>query len=62
MARQQFIKISERRGDFVAIAQGITAGQEIVTAGAFKLHNGAPIRIDNTVQAKADLAPHPENR
>jgi membrane fusion protein (multidrug efflux system) len=61
-ARQQFVKASETRGDFVAIASGVTAGQEIVTAGAFKLHNGAAIRVDNTVQPKPELAPHPENR
>jgi membrane fusion protein (multidrug efflux system) len=62
MARQQFVRLAETRGDFVAVAQGVTAGQEVVTAGAFKLRNGAPVRIDNSVQARADIAPHPENR
>jgi membrane fusion protein (multidrug efflux system) len=61
-ARQQFIKVSETRGDFVAVSQGITVGQEVVTAGAFKLRNGAPIVVDNTVQPKPELSPHPENR
>ena len=32
------------RGDFVAILDGVKAGQEVVTAGAFKLRNGAPRR------------------
>jgi membrane fusion protein (multidrug efflux system) len=50
------------RGDFVAVNNGLAVGQEVVTAGAFKLHNGAPIAIDNTVQANAELTPHPENR
>ncbi len=62
VARQQFVKLTETRGDFVAVAQGLTAGQEVVSAGAFKLRNGAPVRVDNTVQAKADIAPHVENR
>jgi membrane fusion protein (multidrug efflux system) len=61
-ARQQFVKVSETRGDFVAVSQGLAAGQEVVTAGAFKLRNGAPITVDNTVQAKPELSPHPENR
>jgi membrane fusion protein, multidrug efflux system len=61
-ARQQFIKVSETRGDFVAVSQGLTVGQEVVTAGAFKLRNGAPIVVDNTVQPKPELSPHPENR
>jgi membrane fusion protein (multidrug efflux system) len=62
VARQQFVKVAETRGDFVSVLQGITAGQEVVTSGAFKLRNGAAVRIDNKIQARADLAPHPENR
>jgi membrane fusion protein (multidrug efflux system) len=62
LARQQFVQLAETRGDFVAVAQGVIVGQEVVTAGAFKLRNGAPVRVDNSVQARADIAPHPENR
>jgi membrane fusion protein (multidrug efflux system) len=62
VARQQFVKLGDTRGDFIAIADGLSAGQPIVTAGAFKLRNGAPIAIDNAVEAKAEIAPHPENR
>lgn len=62
VARQQFVKLAETRGDFVSVADGLTAGQEIVSAGAFKLRNGASVHVDNTVQAKADIAPHPQNR
>ena len=54
--------MSETRGDFVAVAQGLTAGQEVVTAGAFKLRNGAGVTVDNTVQSRPELSPHPENR
>jgi membrane fusion protein (multidrug efflux system) len=61
-ARQQFVKVGETRGDFVSVTNGVKAGQEIVTSGAFKLRNGAPVAVDNTVQPKAELAPHPENR
>jgi membrane fusion protein, multidrug efflux system len=62
MARQQFVRVSETRGDFAAVTSGVTAGQEIVTAGAFKLHNGAPVVVNAAAeQPKADLAPHPEN-
>ena len=61
VARQQFVKAGETRGDFVAIVNGVKPGQEVVTAGAFKLRNGAPIAVDNSVQSKAEIAPHPEN-
>jgi membrane fusion protein (multidrug efflux system) len=62
IARQQFVRTGAARGDFVAIAKGITVGQEIVSAGAFKLRNNAPVVVDNSVQAKPELAPHPPNR
>lgn len=62
VARQQFVKVSETRGDFVAVAQGLTAGLEVVAAGAFKLRNGAAVTVDNTVQSRPELSPHPENR
>jgi membrane fusion protein (multidrug efflux system) len=62
IARQQFVRTGAMRGDFVAISKGVTAGQTVVTAGAFKLRNNAPAVVDNTVQAKPQLAPHPENR
>ncbi|WP_394845300.1 efflux RND transporter periplasmic adaptor subunit [Pendulispora brunnea] len=61
IARQQFVRKGEARGDFVSILDGIKPGQEVVTAGAFKLRNGSPIVINNDVQAKPQLDPHPEN-
>ncbi len=62
VARQQFVKVSETRGDFAAVTNGVTAGQEVVTAGAFKLHNGAPVVVNAAAdQAKPELQPHPEN-
>jgi membrane fusion protein, multidrug efflux system len=62
VARQQFVRLGESRGDFVAVLDGIKGGEEIVTEGAFKLRNGAAVVIHNDVQPKAELSPHPENR
>ena len=62
IARQQFVRTGAVRGDFVAVTKGITAGQQVVTAGAFKLRNNSPVVVDNSVQAKPQLEPHPENR
>jgi len=62
IARQQFVRTGAAHGDFTAITKGVTAGQQVVSAGAFKLRNNAPVVVDNTVQAKPQLAPHPENR
>ena len=62
IARQQFVRLGATRGDFVAVTKGIQAGQEVVSAGAFKLRNNSPVVVDNTVKADAGLDPHPENR
>jgi membrane fusion protein (multidrug efflux system) len=62
IARQQFVRTGAAHGDFVAITKGVTAGQQVVSAGAFKLRNNAPIVVDNSVQAKPELAPTPPNR
>ena len=62
VARQQFVRLGERRGDFVAVTDGVAAGQELVVAGAFKLRNNAKVYIDNTKVLTASLTPTPENR
>jgi len=61
-ARQQFVKLGEARGDYVAITDGIKAKQEVVIAGGFKLRNNAPIVVDNAKKLAASASPHPENR
>src|SRR5262249_48194287 len=62
-ARQQSVRVGGARGDFVAIADGVKAGQEVVVAGAFKLRNGARVAINNDdVKLNPQLAPRPENR
>jgi membrane fusion protein (multidrug efflux system) len=60
-ARQQFVRLGVQRGDFVAINDGVKAGQELVTAGAFKLRNGARVVINNDVKPTPSVAPHVEN-
>jgi membrane fusion protein, multidrug efflux system len=61
-ARQQFVKLGEPRGDYVAVLDGVSPGQEIVTAGAFKLRNGMPLTINNDVRTNPSLEPHLINR
>ncbi len=61
VARQQFVKLGEARGDFAAVADGLKAGQTIVSAGAFKLRNGASVVINNSVKVNASLTPQLEN-
>lgn len=62
IARQQFVKLGETRGDYVAALDGVKEGQEVVTAGAFKLRNGIPIVINNAVPLDYQTSPTPMNR
>jgi membrane fusion protein (multidrug efflux system) len=62
VARQQFVRLGQARGDFVAVAKGLSPGQHVVSAGAFKLRNGGPIVVDDSVKTNPSLDPHPENR
>ena len=61
-ARQQFVQMGPSRGDFIAILKGVNEGDEVVSAGAFKLRNGMSIAIKNEVSPPPQLDPHPENR
>lgn len=63
VAQQKFVRLDDTRGDFVNVLDGVKAGEEVVTAGAFKLRNGIPLIIDNqSVPQKPSLDPKPENR
>jgi membrane fusion protein (multidrug efflux system) len=61
-ARQQFVKLGEARGDFVTVLDGVKAGQEVVSTGAFKLRNNAAVFLGDASGPKPALAPTPENR
>ncbi len=59
--RQQFVKLGANRGDLIAIAEGVKAGEVIVTSGVFKLRNGVPVQINNIVQPTSSATPKPAN-
>ena len=57
--RQAFVRIGEARGDFVAITEGLKAGDMVVSTGVFKLRNGMPVVINNDLAPKPQLNPRP---
>lgn len=63
VAKQSFVRLGERRGDFVEVLEGLESGQTVVSTGAFKLSNGAAVTIENDVSpGDPSLEPEPENR
>lgn len=59
--RQQIVKLGTTRGDLVAIETGVKPGEQIVSSGVFKLRNGAPVQVNNTVQPSSSSTPKPAN-
>lgn len=62
VATQSFITTGETRGDQVTILSGVEAGDEIISAGQFKIQNGDTIEINNEVQPSNDPDPRPIQR
>lgn len=59
--RQQFVRLGEKRGDFVAVTSGLKEGETIVSTGVFKLRNGQAVAIDNKLAPDFQKTPKPEN-
>jgi len=63
--RQQFIRTGQAHGDFVSVLNGLKAasagraGDRVVSAGLFKLRNGAPVTVNNDLMPKPSKTPNP---
>lgn len=61
VVRREPVRIGERRGDFVALDEGPRVGDSVVATGVFKLREGMPVVIDNTLRPEFVLEPVPGN-
>jgi len=61
VVRQQFVRLGERRGDFVAVIEGLKEGETVVSTGAFKLRNGQSVTVDNALAPDFTIAPSPKD-
>lgn len=59
--RQQVIKVDGSRGDQVAVVSGLNPGDEVVSAGVFRLRNGAAVEVNNAVKPSNNPNPNPED-
>jgi len=58
-AQQRFVKVGPKRGDQIALLEGVKTGDEIVTAGQGKLRPGTPVTINNAVVPTNSPSPKP---
>jgi membrane fusion protein (multidrug efflux system) len=59
--RQQFVRLGDARGDFVAVTDGLKLGDVVVSSGPFKLRNGEGVIVNNAGAPPAEVAPKPDN-
>ncbi|AIT63233.1 efflux RND transporter periplasmic adaptor subunit [Coxiella burnetii] len=52
VARQRLVEIGDMKNNKVFIKKGVKAGEEVVTSGQNKLHEGTTVKIDNSVVLK----------
>lgn len=55
--RQQFVRLGEKRGDYIAVTSGLKADETVVSTGVFKLRNGQAVVVDNKLAPEFKLAP-----
>lgn len=61
VARQQFVRLGKSRGDYVEIVDGIKAGEQVVSAGAFKLFNKQTLVESKLPTPEFKTEPKPTN-
>ena len=61
VAQQKFVRLGERRGDYVAVVSGLSPGERIVGSGGFKLRNGMSVAVNDALAPSAELAPRPRD-
>ena len=61
-AQRKFVRLGERRGDFVAVTSGLNGGETVVSTGAFKLRNGSSVIENNSLAPTSQLNPAPTEK
>jgi membrane fusion protein (multidrug efflux system) len=59
VAKETFVVTGEKRGDQVAILQGLKEGDTIVTSGQLKLKNGSRVIVNNAITPMNNSVPAP---
>ena len=59
---QKFVRLGSRKGDFVAVENGLQEGEKVVSAGGFKLHKGASVVIAEGERPVPSTSPQPSEK
>jgi len=58
-AKQKFVTTGARRGDQIAVLEGIKEGELVVIGGQLKLRSGSVVIVDNRISPTNESAPKP---
>lgn len=61
VARQEFVQLGHRQGDYIVAREGVKLGDLVVSTGVFKLASGTTVTVDNSLAPEFKLDPKPEN-
>jgi membrane fusion protein (multidrug efflux system) len=61
VAQQKIIRTGRAQGDFVSVESGLSVGDKVVSAGAFKLRTGEGVVENNDIVPKTSTSPNPPN-
>jgi membrane fusion protein (multidrug efflux system) len=60
VVNQKFVRLGEKKGDYIAVVSGLEEGDTVVTTGVFKLRNGQSVVVNNAVTPEFKHNPEPE--
>ncbi|MGF1450315.1 MAG: efflux RND transporter periplasmic adaptor subunit [Opitutales bacterium] len=55
--RQEFVRLGQRRGDFVEVLKGLDAGETVVSTAVFRLRNNVGVRVVDDKEPTQELSP-----
>jgi len=61
VVKRRFVKTGRTLGDFVAITEGLKAGETVATSGLLKLSNDTRVNISDEVELSPQERPEPDN-
>lgn len=61
VVNRRFVRTGRTRGDYVAVLEGLEAGDRVATSGLLKLNNNATVTISEDVNLDPQLEPTPDN-
>lgn len=61
IVKRRFVRTGRTVGDFVAVVEGLSAGERVATSGLLRLSNDSAVEISDELPLEPSLAPTPNN-